>query len=113
MPRVAMPHSPNGCQTRAYLFGPAPLLGPVAGVVHRPRAQRLTGVEVHGVDLLPFDLLQSHRSLGVGERMGWSNQVLTSASPTWGPEEAGCLPPSPPYKLHLTTSSGGRGPWLP
>lgn len=41
---------------RAYLGGPRCVVG-------RPRPQGLTGIEVHGVRLLPLDVPKSHRCL--------------------------------------------------
>lgn len=53
----------------AHLCRPPAARGLRAAVVHRPRPQGLAGVEVHGIRLLPLDVLESHRSLRRGQGM--------------------------------------------
>lgn len=57
------------CPPAAHLCRPPAALGLCATVVHRPRPQGLAGIEVHGIRLLPLDVLESHCRLQRGPGM--------------------------------------------
>lgn len=60
---------PGDAPLPTHLCRPPAARGLCAAVVHRPRPQGLAGVEVHGIRLLPLDVLESHRSLQRGPGM--------------------------------------------